>query len=437
MLDIKFIRQNQKLIEKASRDKNIPLDLKRLLRVDQKRTKLIKEVDTLRQEKNEITQKIAQIKNSSKKLELIKKMRLQKSELRKKERALSSVEQEFKNLLPSIPNIPAPDVPLGKDESQNIEIKKWGKLPKFNFKIKTHLELGERLDLIDIEKAAKVSGTRFGYLKNDAVLLEFALIQYGLSFLLKKGLIPVIPPVLTKVSVFHKLGYSQHGGNEEYYLVYDPKKENPEEEANYYLVGTAEHSLVPMHKDEIFGPDQLPKRYVGFSTAFRREAGSYGKDTRGIFRVHQFDKLEMISFIKPQPEVDKQEHEYLLSLEEQIIQGLKIPYRIVKMCTGDLGHPAARKYDIECWFPSENRYRETHSVSACTDYQSRALNIKYKDKKGKTEFVHILNGTAFAVGRTILAILENYQQKDSSVLVPKILQPYVGKTKISPRKKIK
>ncbi len=428
MLDINFIRENKDQVKKACQDKKIEVDLDKLLNIDERRREHIKLIENKKRELNETTRTVEQEKDNKERLKLITHAKRIKREIKELEPQLKKDEREFREFLPQIPNLPADDVKPGKDESENEVIRTVGEKPKFDFKPQDHLTLGKKLGLIDIQRAAKVSGTRFGYVTNEAVLLEFALIQYGLEILIKEGFTPVIPPVLTQVSTFHKLGYSQHGDNEDYYLVYDPKKENPSKEANFYLIGTAEHALVPMHKDEIL--QKLPKRYVGFSSAFRREAGSYGKDTRGIFRVHQFDKLEMVSFIEPQPDSDKKENEYLLSLEEKIVQGLGLPYQVLKMCSGDLGHPAARKYDIECWFPSENRYRETHSCSTCTDYQSRALNIKYRQKDGKTDFVHILNGTAIAIGRTILAILENYQQKDGSVKIPLPLQKYLGKTKI-------
>ena len=419
MLDRDFVRNNPDKVKKACKNKGLDEKIvDELLKVDEQRRELIQEIETIRQEKNKLSK------------EQIEKGKELKQELKRLKPQLREIEEKYQKLIPQIPNFPANDVKPGKDESENEVVKTQGEKSKFDFKLKDHLELGEKLDLIDVKRASKVSGTRFGYLKNEAVLLEFALIQYGLEVLLKEEFIPVVPPSLTRIPVFHKLGYSQHGANEDYYLVYDPKKENVKEESNYYLIGTAEHALVPMHKDEVLNLKDLPLRYVGFSSAFRREAGSYGKDTRGIFRVHQFDKLEMVSFIEPQAESDKKENDYLLSLAEKIVQGLNLPYQVVKMCSGDLGHPAARKYDIECWFPSENCYRETHSISTCTDYQSRALNIKYRTKDNKTDFVHVLNGTAIAIGRIILAILENNQQKDGSIKIPKVLQKYVGKETI-------
>jgi len=276
--------------------------------------------------------------------------------------------------------------------------------------------------VIDVKRASKVCGTRFGYLKDEAVVLEFALIRLAFDTLLKEGFRPLIPPAIISLESMKSMGYLEHGGENDMYILDKDKM---------VLVGTAEQSIGPMHKNEILTEKELPKRYVGFSTCFRREAGSYGKDTRGIFRVHQFNKVEMFSFIKPE-DSDK-EHEYFLSLEEKLMRELELPYRVVKMCSGDLGDPAARKYDVEAWFPSENRYRETHSTSTCTDFQARRLNIKFKEKNGEIKFVHTINGTAFSE-RPILAILENYQQKDGSVLVPKVLRKYTGFKKITPKK---
>jgi len=422
MLDINFIRENSEKVKKGITAKQIdPSLVDELLVLHDKWTDELQAWQKLRHKRNEIAKAGRYSKIGRELKEKIKKAELENTKVYKK----------YQEIERQIPNFPADDVPEGKDESENVEVKKWGKIPKFTFKLRDHLELGELLDVIDIERGAKLSGTRFGYLKNEAVVLEFALVQLAFKTLIKEGFSSVIPPVLLNMDITKRLGYWDAGGNENYYLVYEP--EIGGEKPYFYLAGTAEHSLVPLHKNEILAEKNLPRHYVGFSTCFRREAGTYGKDTRGIFRVHQFDKVEMVSFIKPQENADEKEHNYLLSLEEKLVQTLRIPYQITKMCTGDLGHPTARKYDVNCWFPTEGRYKETHSVSTCTDFQSRRLDIKYRDSKGKTDYVHILNGTAFAVGRTLIAILENYQQKDGSVLVPKVLQKYTGFKKISPK----
>jgi seryl-tRNA synthetase len=282
-------------------------------------------------------------------------------------------------------------------------------------KPKDYMSLGENLDLIDTERAAKVAGSRFGYIKNELVLLEFALIKLVMDTARKEGFVPVIPPVMVKNEMARGTGYFEASDEKEaYYLPAD----------DMYLTGTSEQSITAMHAGEILNEKDLPKRYVAFSTCFRREAGSYGKDTKGILRVHQFDKLEMVIFSKQ--EDSKKEHQLLLSIEEKLMKALKLPYQVINICTGDLGRPAAAKYDIETWLPSENTYRETHSTSNCTDFQARRLNIRYRDAENKMKYVHTLNGTAFAIGRILIMIMENYQQKDGSIKVPKILQKYCG-----------
>lgn len=404
MLDIKFIRENPKLVAEKSKQKGYDVDVDKLLKVDEERRKLIEEVDGLRSNRK----KAADARDEKKGAQI-------KSELKSAEDKLEKLHEEFYVLIRQIPNLPKGDVKVGKDESENEVVRTVGKIPKFNFKPKDHLDLSQSLDLLDAERASKVSGARFNFIKNELALLEFALVNFAFDTLKKEGFIPVIPPVLINKKVVDGLGYPEYESGEGYKV------------DNQYLVGTAEHSIVPMHMDETFKDSDLPKRYVGFSTAFRREAGSYGKDTRGMFRVHQFDKVEMVSFVMPQDE-DK-ELEYLVSLEEKFIQLLELPYRVIKQCTADLGFPTARKFDIEVWIPSEERYRETHSASLNTDFQSRRLNIKY-ETKGQREFLSILNATAIAMSRMPIAILENYQQKDGSILVPKVLQKYTGFKKI-------
>lgn len=411
MLDIKVIRDNPKLVEEKAKQKGYPIKVHELLKVDENRRKLIEEVDNLRSAR----QKAADSRDEKGGAKI-------KLELKQKENKLEKLNEEFYQLIRDIPNIPKDDVPVGRDETDNKVLREVGDKPKLNFKPKDHLELGIGLDLIDTERAAKISGPRFGYLKNEAVILEFALVQFALETLSREGFIPIVPPALIKKEITDHLGYWYGGGNEEYYWTHEPR-----ENQGLYLIGTAEHSIVPMHMDETFNEKDLPKRYVGFSTSFRREAGSYGRDTRGIFRVHQFDKVEMVSFVKPQD--DDQEHEYLISREEKLFQSLEIPYRVVKMCTADLGFPTARKYDLEAWIPSQNQYREVTSASTTGDFQARRLNIKYR-AGGKTEYVSILNATAFAIGRTIITIMENYQAKDGSILIPKVLQKYTGFAKI-------
>lgn len=417
MLDIKFIRENPDIVQKAAKNKGFEIDVSHILEIDKKHRELTQSVQRTREERNALNEQIKKNPNQWDK-ETAQSLKIK---LEKEEKALDAVREELNILLLQVPNIPKSDVKVGKDETENEVIRKHKEPTKFGFTPKDHLELGEALDIIDVKRAAKVSGTRFYYLKNEGALLEFALVQLAMETLLKEGFTSIIPPVLIKKEVMKGLGYTEHGADEDIFYI---------EKDELFLVGTAEHAIVPMHKDELFNKKDLPKRYVGFSTCFRREAGSYGKDTHGILRVHQFDKVEMVSFTTE--ENDDKEHEYLLSLEEKLFQMLDIPYQVVKMCAGDLGFPAARKYDIEAWIPTQNKYREVTSVSTVTDFQSRRLNIRYQEGQEK-KYVHILNGTAFAMPRTIIAILENYQQEDGSVLIPKVLQKYTGFSEIKPK----
>jgi seryl-tRNA synthetase len=423
MLDIKFIRQNPNKVKEACKNKQVEVDIGKILDIDEKRRDVLQAIEAIRAKKNEASDRIAKSKLDSEKKGIILKMKELDKKSERLDKSLRILTKEFDDLMLQIPNIPFDDVPVGKDETENVVMKEVGEKPKFDFIFKDYLELAENLDLIDVKRAAKTSGTRFGFMKREAVLIEFALVNFVFENLIKEGFIPVIPPVILKEEMARGTGYFEAADKKEAYFL-------PED--NLYLVGTAEQSLLAMHTDEILEEKDLPKRYLGFSTCFRREAGSYGKDTKGIFRVHQFDKIEMLSFC--QPETSKEEHQFLLSLEEKLMKFLEIPYRVVKMCTGDLGRPAAVKYDIEAWIPSQDRYRETHSTSNCTDFQARRLNIRFRDKTGKLNFVHTLNGTAFAIGRTLIAIIENYQQKDGSILIPEVLQKYLPFKEIHPVK---
>lgn len=398
-------------MKEACRAKKEEVDIDRLLKLDKEYLGLLRKTEELRRLRKE---------NSRKPPEKGKTPKYSRKELKECEEETRKAKEERDKLLLEVPNLPAPDVKFGQSENDNEVIRTWGDKPVFDSEPLDYLTLAESLDLIDVKRASKVSGTRFGYLKNEAVLLEFALVNFALTTLTKEGFVPVVPPVLINEDSMLGMGYLAHGGEEEtYHLAKD----------GLYLTGTSEQSIGPMHRDEVFNEEELPRRYVAFSSCFRREAGSWGKDTKGIFRVHQFDKVEMFSFITPEDSI--KEHDYFLSLEEKLVQALGIPYQVVKMCTSDLGNPAARKFDIECWIPSQGKYRETHSTSCCTDYQARRLNIKYRDKDGKKHLVHTVNGTAFAIGRTIITLIENFQQKDGSILIPKVLRPYMeGREKI-------
>lgn len=406
MLDIKLIRDNPEKIKKGIKDKGYdPKLVDRALKSYETRRQLIGEIENLRAERNKLTKKD------------IEEGRKIKERLNRLEPDLKAIEEELKEVLCQIPNLPAEDVPLGKDDSENVEIKRWGKPRKFNFKPKDHQELGELLDIIDIDRAAKVSGSRFGYFKGAGALLSLSLMWHVFHKLAKKGFIANIPPVITKKEVEWGMGYAEHGGWDQMYLF---------EKDGLVFVSSSEHSVIPMHKDEIL--TELPLRYVNFSSCFRREAGTYGKDTRGIFRVHQFNKVEMNVYTYPDTEVSDKECLHLLSLEEDLLQELKLPYRVMNCCSGDIPLPNRRMYDVEVWFPGQDRYREVQSCSNCTDYQTRRLNIRVKTRKG-VKFVHALNATAIT-DRVVIAIMENCQQKDGSIKVPRVLQKYAGFRKI-------
>ncbi|OGZ18858.1 MAG: serine--tRNA ligase [Candidatus Nealsonbacteria bacterium RBG_13_42_11] len=415
MLDIKFIRQNPDLVKEDVQKKGIKVDIDELLEVDKKRRETLQALEDMLAKKNKASKDITAAKSEKEKKKIILKMRELDTNSDRLTQNLKETEEKFNNLILQIPNLPLEDVPVGKDEKDNVVLREVGEKTKFDFKSKDYLEISEELDLIDIKRAAKVSGTRFGYLKKEAALIEIALINFVFDNLIKEKFVPVIPPVLLKEEMARGTGYFEATDRKEAYFIPEDK---------FYLVGTSEQSLIAMHADEILEEKELPKRYLGFSACFRRESGAYGKDTKGILRVHQFDKLEMVSLSRP--EDSQKEHQFLLEMEERLMQALKIPYRVIQMCTGDLGFPAAAKYDIEAWLPSEGKYRETHSTSNCTDFQARRLNIRYKDKSGKLNFVHTLNGTAFAIGRTLITLIENYQTKDGSVMVPEALQKYLG-----------
>lgn len=406
MLDINYIRENTEEVKKKVASKNFDVKtIDEVLTLDEKRRKLLREIEDLRAERN--------IAASEKNIEKGKEL---KEKLQKLEPELQEVSEKYQELLWKIPNIYSDDTPIGKDESGNKVIRKWGEPRKFDFKVRDHAELGKNLGIIDTEKATEVSGARFNYLKGDAALLQNALYQFALTILIENGFVPVIPPLMVKASVMKRMG--RHDPVDERYYF---------EKDEMMFVGSAEHSLGPLHMDETLNEKDLPKRYFALTPAFRREAGSYGKDTRGIIRQHQFDKLEMESFST----VDKgiEEQDLFISIQEEILQKLELPYQVVAICTGDMGGPDFRQIDMETWIPSQEKYRETHTSDYMTDYQARRLNTKVRIKE-RTEFVHMNDATAIAMGRTIVAILENYQNEDGSVDIPKVLQKWMGKEKI-------
>lgn len=421
MIDIKLLRDNPQVIESASLAKGISINASHILELDQAYRDLLIDVQNLREQRNKVA-KAASTPDKEAREKAIAEGSQLKSELDKKESALTALKEELDTELSKIPNPIKPDVKVGKDESENEVIRTYKEPRTFSFTPKDHLTLGEHLGIIDVKQAAIVSGARFNYLLGDGALLEAALRQFAFETLLKEGFIPVTPPVLIKKEVMEGLGYTAMGEAEN---IFELDKDG------LYLVGTSEQSVVPLHMNDVLRKEDLPRRYVSFSSCFRREAGSYGKDTKGIFRVHQFNKVEMVSFVA-EGEDDK-EHEYMLGIEEKFFQELDIPYQVIAICSGDLGFNAARKYDINAWIPSQEKYREVTSTSTVTDFQSRRLNMRYQDGDQR-KYLQVLNGTAFSMNRPIIAILENYQQEDGTIVVPEVLRKYMGKDVIMPRK---
>jgi len=421
MLDIAYIRENPDKVKQGVKNKNLNSDIvDRVLASDSQRRQLIGQIETLRAERNTLNDELKLARTP----ELIKKSTELKQKLQDLEPALRLVEEEFNSLMLQVPGIPLDEVPVGKDSSGNEVVRTWGDLPKFDFPPKTHIELGESLDLIDIERGSKVAGFRGYFLKNEAVMLQFALMQYTLQKFISKGYTPVTPPVILKKRAFQNTGHFPWGEKETY------KFEIGEDEEESFLAGTAEVPLVSMYQDEIFAEKDLPIRMIGFSPCFRKEAGSYGKDTKGIYRVHEFVKTEQVVICKNDLEESRKMHEEMMALTEEIAQDLKLPYKVLKMCTGDMGEPQAKKYDLEAWMPGRNDYGELASDSIMLDFQSRRANIRYRDAKNEIKFVHMLNNTASNSPRWLVAILENYQQADGSVKIPEVLVPLMGKTEI-------
>ena len=409
MLDIKYIRENVEKVKKGVESKNYdPAVIDKLLKLDGERKGLQVEVENLRSQRN----KMAEEKNVEKGKEI-------KLKLQEKEPLFEKVEKNLSELINQIPNLPFDNVPVGKSEKENVEVKKWGEPRKFEFTPKDHLKIGEYLSLLDFGDGAKVTGSQFYFLYSDAVQLELALIQYAFDLLSREGFTPVITPDLAKSRFYLGTGYLPKGKEAQTYTL---------EDEDLGLIATSEVTLAGKYADDVIFENNLPLKYVGYSHCFRKEAGAYGKYSKGLYRVHQFTKVEM--FIYCTPKDSEKYHQYILQTEEKIYQDLGLPYRVIQMCTGELGAMAARKYDIEVWMPGREDYGEVTSTSNCSDYQARNLNIRYKGKDNKSDFVHMINGTAIATSRTILAILENYQNEDGTVSVPEVLRKWMGKEKI-------
>ena len=429
MLDIKLIRENPQLVRNNLLKRGNPENLKMLddlIDFDKKWRQHLTELNELRHERKVITTEIAALKkkrkDANKELSKAKKV---DTEITALEKQVNECEQKVQYYLMRLPNLLHESVPTGKDENDNVQVRSWGEIPEFSFPVKDHINLGLNLDIMDIERAGKIAGARFFYLKKEGVLLDMALMSFALEEMVKKGYTPIEPPFLMRREPYE--GVVALSDFED--VLYKIEKED------LYLIATTEHPMAAMFMNEVLKAEDLPLKLVGVSTNFRKEAGAHGKDTRGIFRTHQFNKIEQFIFCKP--EDSWKIHEELIQNAEELVRKLGLPYRVVNDCTGDIGTVAAKKYDIEAWMSAQNAYREIISCSNCTDYQARRLNIKYREKEGEPpkEFVHTLNSTAIATGRTMVAIVENYQQKDGSVDVPEVLRKYMsGIKKIEPKR---
>lgn len=419
MLDIGYIRENAKLVKKACENKQLDSSVvDELLAVDKKRRELQKQVDDLRKESNNHVRTIKEAIHSGGKptpeqIETGKKIKIQIQEL---EPDLKVVEQEFEQLMYQIPNVPAQDVPVGPDESGNTVERQVGTLPQFDFEPKQHHELMENLDMLDTARAVKIAGFRAYFLKNDALLLEQAVLNYALKLLVEAGFSPMSAPILVNQEAMWGTGYFPWG-KEDHYRTQDDQ----------ILAGTAEVALTAYKMGETLNEKDLPFKMCGISPCFRREVGTHGKDTQGIVRVHQFNKVEQVVYTTADEDETRNWHEKMVGFSEALLQNLELPYQVLRMCTGDMGAGQRKKYDIETWFPGQQKYRETHSASYFNDFQARRLNIKYQAKDGTTKFVYTLNNTMAATPRLLAAIIENYQQKDGTIKVPKVLVPYMGK----------
>jgi seryl-tRNA synthetase len=423
MLELRFVRENPEIIKNNLRRRGSLEKIQwvdQLIVYDEEWRKKLTEANGLRRQRNQITSNIAKLKEEGKDIStIIKEAESLSQKIKKIEKEVGHYAQLVHNIRMQIPNIIHESVPLGKGEEENVEVRRWGKTPSFSFPPRDHIELSLSLKLVDLERAAKVAGARFYYLKNEMVSLNYAVIQYALSFIQKRGFTLIQPPYTIKrqsiegaiaLTDFEDMIYKIEG-------------------VDLYLIATAEHALVALHMDEILDGGQLPFKYSGISPCFRKEAGAHGRDTKGIFRVHQFEKVEQFIFCKPEDSWN--EHEALITNAEEFFQSLKIPYRVMSVCTGDLGTVAAKKYDLEAWLPGQNKYREVVSCSNCTSYQAVRSRIRYRNRPNDpTTHVHTLNSTLAATERVLIAILENYQQKDGSVMIPEVLIPYMEGKKI-------
>ena len=422
MLDIKFIKEHLEQVKKNITDRNMVADADLVVKLYDEKNALQQKLDGLRQQRNENAAKMKGKLEQDVRTALIAEGKKLKDDIAALEKDFEEKDKAFKVAMMDIPNMAHPDAPIGKEDKENLEVKKWGNIPKFDFQPKDHVELCEALDLVDFETATRVSGTKFYYLKNEAVILELALTRYVMDIIMKEGFTPFITPDVAKEEVAAGIGFNPRGEESNIYTV---------EGTGTCLVGTAEITLGGYFAGKTIDAGKLPIKMAGLSHCFRREAGAAGQFSKGLYRVHQFSKVEM--FIYCLPEKSNEMHQYIRSVEEKIFQGLDVPYRVVDTCTGDLGASAYRKYDLEAWMPGRGDYGEITSTSNCTDFQARRLGIKYKNENG-TNYLHMLNGTAMALTRAMIAIIENNQQADGSILIPKNLVPYTGFDRIAPKK---
>jgi seryl-tRNA synthetase len=437
MLDIQFIRDNAQKVKDAASHKNLNPDMvDQVLSADQNRRELTTQVQAIRSQRNQLNDQLKQVRTPG----LIEQSQALKKKLSELEPQLKLAEKTFTTLMLQVPNVPHADVPIGKDASGNQQIRTWGEKPKLDFTPKDHIELGTKLELLDLDRGSKVAGYRGYFLKGKATIMQFGLMRYALDKLISKGFTPMIPPIVDRREAFYNSGHFPWGEAEAYALApQDPesldtvtelgdayKNADMPTRSDTYLAGTAEVPLVSYHAGEILNQSDLPKMYCGFSPCYRREIGSYGKDTRGIFRVHEFMKIEQVVLCQNDWDESIKWHENLAGYAEEMLQELGLHYRVMLMCTGDMGEPQVKKYDIETWMPGRGEYGETMSDSIMGEFQSRRANIRYRAQDGSLKFVHTLNNTAVASSRILIALWEHYQQKDGSITVPPVLRPYVG-----------
>ena len=417
MLDYKFIAENLDAVKRNIADRFMTADADAVVQLYARRTGLSTGLQALQQKRNANAASMKGKMEQEQRNALVEEGKKLKEEIAGAEAELAAVEKELVARAREVPNMAHPDAPVGREDKDNLEVKHVGEIPRFDFEPADHVKLGQDLDIVDFDAGTKVSGTKFYYLKNQGVFLELGLVRYALDILHKKGFTPFITPDIARTEILEGIGFNPRGAESNVYLL---------DGEDSCLVGTAEITLGGYHADTILAKDKLPLRMAGLSHCFRREAGAAGQFSKGLYRVHQFTKLEM--FVYCLPEESERFHDELLGIEEEIFTGLEIPFRVVDTCTGDLGAPAYRKWDLEAWMPGrgDGDWGEVTSTSNCTDYQARRLNVRYKDDDGKNKFVHMLNGTAIAVSRAIIAILENFQQADGSVRIPQALVPYVG-----------